>query len=236
MEYTRLNSEILGLLKSSAKSAAESRQQKEYLDYKIQRLRDQFRDLTAASRSTTLPSNPWDPLQNEVLMNDLDTFLEIRICHSRILLRKPLLRSYKGDREKIAAAAVCIQCAKATIFLCSGVINKAAPLKCLRSSYEYFTVSSLAIILLIVSQDPETYGPESRDAFQEAIRMLQVSKCRNFACGNLSFTFEQLLRIGERLHMPKDSNTPILQDFGDIDMGQLLEDSQYAGSGKLMAS
>ncbi|KAG4281148.1 hypothetical protein FPRO06_10053 [Fusarium proliferatum] len=233
MEYTRLNSEILGLLKSSAKSAAESRQQKEYLDYKIQRLRDQFRDLTAASRSTTLPSNPWDPLQNEVLMNDLDTFLEIRICHSRILLRKPLLRSYKGDREKIAAAAVCIQCAKATIFLCSGVINKAAPLKCLRSSYEYFTVSSLAIILLIVSQDPETYGPESRDAFQEAIRMLQVSKCRNFACGNLSFTFEQLLRIGERLHMPKDSNTPISQDFGDIDMGQLLEDSQYAGSGDL---
>ncbi|RBA13510.1 hypothetical protein FPRO05_02303 [Fusarium proliferatum] len=233
MEYTRLNSEILGLLKSSTKSAAESRQQKEYLDYKIQRLRDQFRDLTAASRSTTLPSNPWDPLQNEVLMNDLDTFLEIRICHSRILLRKPLLRSYKGNREKIAAAAVCIQCAKATIFLCSGVINKAVPLKCLRSSYEYFTVSSLAIILLIVSQDPETYGPESRDAFQEAIRILQVSKCRNFACGNLSFTFEQLLRIGERLHMPKDSNTPILQEFGDIDMGQLLDDPQCAGSGDL---
>ncbi|CCT71982.1 uncharacterized protein FFUJ_14024 [Fusarium fujikuroi IMI 58289] len=233
MEYTRLNSEILGLLKSSTKSAAESRQQKEYLDYKIQRLRDQFRDLTAASRSTTLPSNPWDPLQNEVLMNDLETFLEIRICHSRILLRKPLLRSYKGDREKTAAAAVCMQCAKATIFLCSGVINKAVPLKCLRSSYEYFTVSSLAIILLVVSQDPETYGPESRDAFQEAIRILQVSKCRNFACGNLSFTFEQLLRIGERLHMPKDSNTPILQDFGDIDMGQLLDDSQCARSGDL---
>ncbi|KAG4253139.1 hypothetical protein FPRO03_07099 [Fusarium proliferatum] len=233
MEYTRLNSEILGLLKASAKSVAESRQQKEYLDYRIQRLRDQFRDLTAASRSTALPNNPWDPLQNEVLMNDLETFVEIRICHSRILLRKPLLRSYKGDREKTAAAAVCIQCAKATIFLCSGVINKAVPLKCLRSSYEYFTVSSLAIILLVVSQDPETYGPESRDAFQEAIRILQVSKCRNFACGNLSFTFEQLLRIGERLHMPKDSNTPILQEFGDIDMGQLLDDSQCARSGDL---
>ncbi|QGI67636.1 hypothetical protein CEK26_011589 [Fusarium fujikuroi] len=29
---------------------------------RIQRLRDQFRDLTAALRSTTLPSNPWDPL------------------------------------------------------------------------------------------------------------------------------------------------------------------------------
>jgi hypothetical protein len=97
-------------------------------------------------------------------------------------------------------------------------------------------VSSLAIILLIVSQDPKTYGPESRDAFQEAIRILQVSKCRNFACGNLSFTFEQLIRIGERLHMPKDSNTPLLQDFGDIDMGQLLEDPQCVGSGKLMAS
>ncbi|QGI67635.1 hypothetical protein CEK26_011588 [Fusarium fujikuroi] len=80
-------------------------------------------------------------------MNDLETFLEIRICHSRILLRKPLLRLYKGDREKTAAAAVCMQCAKATIFLCSGVINKAVPL----NLYEYFTVSSLAIILLVVS-------------------------------------------------------------------------------------
>ncbi|EWG47577.1 hypothetical protein FVEG_07645 [Fusarium verticillioides 7600] len=233
MEYTRLNAEILGLTKASTKTVTESRQQKEYLDYKLQRLRDQFRDLTTAARSTTLPSSPWNPLQNEVLMNDLETFLEIRICHSRILLRKPLLHSYKGDRDKTAAAAVCIQCAKATIFLCSGVINKAVPLKCLRSSYEYFTVSSLAIILLVVSQDPETYGPESRDAFQEAIRILQVSKCRNFACGNLSFTFEQLLRIGERLHMPKDSNTPLLQDFGDIDMGQLLEDSQCVGAGDL---
>ncbi|KAF5585024.1 uncharacterized protein FSUBG_12595 [Fusarium subglutinans] len=236
MEYTRLNSKILGLLKASSKSAVEGRQQKEYVDFKIQRLRDQFRDLTAAARSTALPSHPWYPLQNEVLMNDLETFLEIRICHSRILLRKPLLHSYKGDRDKTAAAAVCIQCAKATIFLCSGVINKAVPLKFLRTSYEYFTVSSLAIILLVVSQDPETYGPESRDAFQEAIRVLQVSKCRNFACGNLSFTFEQLIRIGERLHMPKDSNTPLLQDFGDIDMGQLLEDPQCGELGKLMAS
>ncbi|KAF5547721.1 hypothetical protein FMEXI_5047 [Fusarium mexicanum] len=233
MEYTRLNSEILGLLKGSTKSVAEGRQQKEYLDFKIQRLRDQFRDLTAAARSTALPSHPWDPLQNEALMNDLETFLEIRICHSRILLRKPLLHSYKGDRDRTAAAAVCIQCAKATIFLCSGVINKAVPLKFLRTSYEYFTVSSLAIILLVVSQDPETYGPESRDAFQEAIRVLQVSKCRNFACGNLSFTFEQLIRIGERLHMPKDSNTPLLQDFGDIDMGQLLEDPQCGELGDL---
>ncbi|KAH7178854.1 hypothetical protein DER46DRAFT_495837 [Fusarium sp. MPI-SDFR-AT-0072] len=233
MEYTRLNSEIIGLLKPSTKSVAEGRQHKEYLDYKVQRLRDQFRDLTAAARSTALPSNPWDPLQNEVLMNDLETFLEVRICHTRILLRKPLLHSYKGDREKTAAAAVCIQCAKATIFLCSGVINKAVPLKCLRSSYEYFTVSSLAIILLVVSQDPETYGPESRDAFQEAIRILQVAKCRNFACGNLCFTFEQLIRIGERLHMPKDNNTPLLQEFGDIDMGQLLVDPQCVGSGDL---
>ncbi|KAF5639301.1 hypothetical protein F52700_4153 [Fusarium sp. NRRL 52700] len=197
------------------------------------RLRDQFRDLTAAARATAVPSNPWDPFQNEALMNDLETFLEIRIFHSRILLRKPLLHSYKGDREKTAAATVCIQCAKATIFLCSGVINKAVPLKFLRSSYEYFTVSSLAIILLVVSQDPKTYGPESRDAFQEAIRVLQVSKCQNFACGNMSFTFEQLLRIGERLHMPKDSNTPLLQDFGDIDMGQLLEDSQCGDIGDL---
>ncbi|RKK92572.1 hypothetical protein BFJ68_g10707 [Fusarium oxysporum] len=233
MEYTRLNSEIIGLLKPSTKSVAEGRQHKEYLDYKVQRLRDQFRDLTAAARSTPLPSKPWDPLQNEVLMNDLETFLEVRICHARILLRKPLLHSYKGDREKTAAAAVCVQCAKATIFLCSGVINKAVPLKCLRSSYEYFTVSSLAIILLVVSQDPETYGPESRDAFQEAIRILQVSKCRNFASGNLCFTFEQLIKIGERLHMPKDNNTPLLQDFGDIDMGQLLVDPQCVGSGDL---
>ncbi|KAM5517442.1 fungal specific transcription factor domain-containing protein [Fusarium oxysporum f. sp. phaseoli] len=233
MEYTRLNSEIIGLLKPSTKSVAEGRQHKEYLDYKVQRLRDQFRDLTAAARSTTLPSKPWDPLQNEVLMNDLETFLEVRICHARILLRKPLLHSYKGDREKTAAVAVCVQCAKATIFLCSGVINKAVPLKCLRSSYEYFTVSSLAIILLVVSQDPETYGPESRDAFQEAIRILQVSKCRNFASGNLCFTFEQLIKIGERLHMPKDNNTPLLQDFGDIDMGQLLVDPQCVGSGDL---
>ncbi|KAF5630265.1 uncharacterized protein FTJAE_8290 [Fusarium tjaetaba] len=109
MEYTRLNAEILGLTKASTKTVAESRQQKEYLDYKLQRLRDQFRDLTAAARSTPLPSNPWNPLQNEVLMNDLETFLEIRICHSRILLRKPLLHSYKGDRDKTAAAALCIQ-------------------------------------------------------------------------------------------------------------------------------
>ncbi|KAF4434144.1 hypothetical protein FACUT_7996 [Fusarium acutatum] len=233
MEYTRLNSEIIGLLKPSAKTVAEGRRHKEYLDYKVQRLRDQFRDLTVTTRSTALPSRPWDPLQNEVLMHDLETFLEVRICHARILLRKPLLHSYKGDREKTAAAAVCIQCAKATIFLCSGVINKAVPLKCLRSSYEYFTVSSLAIILLVVSQDPETYGPESRDAFQEATRILQVSKCRNFASGNLCFSFEQLIRIGERLHMPKDNNTPLLQDFGDIDMGQLLVDPQCVGSGDL---
>ncbi|KAI1029999.1 hypothetical protein LB504_010402, partial [Fusarium proliferatum] len=233
MEYTRLNSEIIGLLRPSAKSVAEGRQHKEYLDYKVQRLRDQFQDLMTAARSTALPSRPWDPLQNELLMNDLETFLEVRICHARILLRKPLLHSYKGDREKTAAAAVCIQCAKATIFLCSGVISKAVPLKCLRSSYEYFTVSSLAIILLVVSQDPETYGHESRDAFQEAIRILQVSKCRTFASNNLCFSFEQLIRIGERLHMPKDINTPTLQDFGDIDMGQLLVDPQGVGLGDL---
>jgi hypothetical protein len=236
MEYVRLNSEITGLLKTSPKSVAEGRQQKEYLDYKIQRLRDQFRDLMAAARSTVSPSNPWDPLQNGVLMNDLETFLEVRICHARILLRKSLLHSYKGDREKTEAAVVCIQCAKATIFLCSGVINKAVPLKCLRSSYEYFTVSSLAIILLVVSQDPETYGPDSRHAFQEAIRILQVSKCRTFASDNLCFTFDQLLRIGERLHMPKDNDTTLLQDFGDIDMGQLLADAQCVGSGKLIPS
>jgi hypothetical protein len=232
MEYTRLNSEIMGLLKPSTKSAAESRQHKEYLDYKVQRLRDQLRDLTAAARSSISLNNHWNPLQNDVLMNDLEIFLEVRINHARILLRKPLLHSYKGDREKLAAAAVCIQCAKDTIFLCSSVINKAVPLKCLRSSYEYFTVSSLAIILLVVSQDPETYGPECRDAFQEAIRILQVSKCRHFAAQNLCFTFEQLIRIGERLNMPKDDNMPLLQELGDMDMGQLLADPQFAGAGK----
>ncbi|KAF5604319.1 glutathione S-transferase [Fusarium pseudocircinatum] len=235
MEYTRLNSEIIGLLKPLSKSVTEGRQHREYLDYKVQRLREQFRDLTAEGRPPLLTSEPWDPLQNKTLMNDLETFLEIRICHARILLRKPLLHSYKGDREKTAAAAVCIQCAKAAIFLCSGVISKAVPLKCLRSSYEYFTVSSLAIILLVVSQDPETYGPESRDAFQEAIRILQVSKCRNFGSGNMCFSFEQLTRIGDRLHMPKDNIMPLLQDFGDIDMGQLLANPECGESGELQA-
>lgn len=36
--------------------------------------------------------------------------------------------------------------------------------------------------------------------------------------------------------MPKDINTPTLQDFGDTDMGQLLVDPQCVGSGKFIAS
>ncbi|KAI7760687.1 hypothetical protein LZL87_007899 [Fusarium oxysporum] len=43
----------------------------------------------------------------------------------------------------------------------------------------------------------------------------------------------EYFRIGERLHMPKDNNTPLLQEFGDIDMGQLLVDPQCVGSGDL---
>jgi hypothetical protein len=43
----------------------------------------------------------------------------------------------------------------------------------------------------------------------------------------------EYFRIGERLHMPKDNDTTLLQDFGDIDMGQLLADAQCVGSGDL---
>ncbi|KAF4337271.1 glutathione S-transferase [Fusarium beomiforme] len=222
IEYTRLIPEIFALLKPSAKSAVEIRQHKEYLDYQVQRLQDKLRDLTAIAQS----SDSFH--QDSVLMDDLETFLAVRVNHARIILRKPLLHSYLGDREKQQAAAVSIECAKDAVFLCSRVISKPAPSKFLRAAYEYFLVSSLAIILLIVSQDPRTYGPDSREAFQEAIKILEASKCRHFGSQNLCFTFEQLIKIGEHLYMPKDGSTPVSQDVGDVDLGQFLFDPQCA--------
>ncbi|KAF9768163.1 hypothetical protein IL306_014560 [Fusarium sp. DS 682] len=226
IEYTRLASEITGSLKPSAKSAVENRQRKEYLDYKVQCLRDKFRDLTAIAQSSDSSH------QDSVLMDDLETFLAVRVNHARMMLRKPLLHSYLGDREKQQAAAVSIECAKDAVFLCSRVISKPAPSKCLRGAYEYFLVSSLAIILLIVSQDPRTYGPDSREAFQEAIKILEASKCQHFGSQNLCFTFEQLIKIGEHLYMPKDDNMSVSQDFGDVDLGQFLFDPQCAAPRK----
>ncbi|KAH7231595.1 uncharacterized protein BKA55DRAFT_667378 [Fusarium redolens] len=204
IEYTRLTSEIIGLSKPSAKSAVENRQHKEYLDYK-------------------------NSLQDGELMDDLETFTAVGANHARMMLRKPLLHSYLGDREKQQAAAFSIERARDTVFLCSRVISKAVPSKCLRTFYEYFLVSSLATILLIVSQDPKTYGPESREAFQEAIKILEVSKWgQHFGSQNLCFTFKQLIKIGECLNMPKDDNVPVSQNFGDVDLGHFLLNPQCA--------
>ncbi|PCG89350.1 Transcription factor [Penicillium occitanis (nom. inval.)] len=217
VEYTRLIHEIIGLLKKlSAMSAVENRQHKEYLDYQVQRLPDKFRDLTAIAQS----SDSFH--QDSVLMDDLEICLAVRVNHARMMLRKPLLHSFLGDREKQRAAVVSIECAKDAVFLCSKLISKPASSKCLRGAYEYFLVSSLAIILLIVSQDPKTYGPDSREAFQEAIKILEVSKCRHFGSQSLCFTLEQLYRIGDHLYMPKD----VSQDFGNFDLGQFLFDPQ----------
>lgn len=85
-----------------------------------------------------------------------------------MLLRKPLLRADIDNCEKRGAAGVAIIRVKETISLCSRAIDQCILLKCLRGSCEFFIISSLAIIVLVLSQDPETYGPESREAVQTA--------------------------------------------------------------------
>lgn len=94
-----------------------------------------------------------------------------------MLLRKPLFRADIDNREKRGAAGVAIIGVKETMSLCSRAIDQSILLKCLRGSRELFIISSLAIIVLVVSQDPETCGPESREAVQTAIDIIGVSKC-----------------------------------------------------------
>lgn len=180
MEYTRLNSDILAFLRTRTRSDGESRQDKDYLEYKVQHLQGKFRDLVAMAQSTAPQSDSWNPLRDDVLMSNLETFVSVRAPHARMLVRKPLLRADIDNRQKRAAAGVAIICVKETISLCSRAIDQSILLKYLRGSCEFFVISSLAIIVLVVSQGPETYGPESREAVQTAIDILGVSKCRNF--------------------------------------------------------
>lgn len=131
-----------------------------------------------------------------------------------MLLRKPLLRVEIDNREKRGAAVVAIICVKETISLCSRAIDQSILLKYLRGSCEFFVISSLAIIVLVVSQGPETYGPESREAVQTAIDILGVSKCRNFTNQEFKFTFDDLISTEGHINVP---NPDAIQDFQDLD-------------------
>lgn len=203
IDYDCVNSEIFALLTRPTRNETKEQRYPEFLEYKLLGIPAKFETLVAKAQA----SGEWNFQHDARLMKNLRTTLLARVNHARTLLRISSFQSSRSVKDDPQSADVATSCACETISLCATIMRESAVLPSMRSSNDFFICSALAAILLIVSQDPETYGEKCRQSFHEAIDILGTSASQIFSVAGrkLCFTFDQLKEIGERIRMPKDS-------------------------------
>lgn len=200
IDYGCVNSEIFSLVTKPARPGAKEQQLRCFLEFRLLSLVEKFDTLLSKAD----PNGLLDIRQDDQLLRNMKVSFSARVNHARNLLRIFQLQAAGGVQNDAESANIVTKAACETISLCSPLIKESAALSSLRTTFDFFIYASLAAILLIVSQAPDTYGEKCRHAFHEAVDILETSPFRLFTPRKLCFTFNQLREIAERINMPRE--------------------------------